>query len=284
MRRKIRFLFIVPVWAFMSCRSAASVETTLPESRPAPVISSAKPDAPANKIWQLHLITQSQSYQAESISILESGGIRDSLVSQLRLTLNSQPEEATIVFSGTINSISIHAGSRLGQTEPLNVPIAFSGHVDKGSISLISPTECDEKHAPVELLVPQILIRFPENQLTIGSSWADSIVLSTCNGMMPITTTVITHYRIAGTANVEGQEALVIDRTEQRTSRGGGSKEQHQVTLEGSSTGVSQVWIDSTTGRLLKSTADATGMVAVTASGRTQTFNQRIRTVIAANR
>jgi hypothetical protein len=280
MVRKVHLL-ATAICAISACRSAGHVEPEIPEPVSAPAASPERPPT-STKSWELHPAIASRRYHVTSISLLELGGIRDSINSEIHFTLNSQPQDTAILFSGTVDSISVQNGSHIGPGTRIKLPIAFSGHFGHNSVILTTPAGCNEERISLESIIPHVLTHFPHAQIAPGSTWTDSTTVSTCTGEIPTTDVIVQNYRVIGESSTEGQDAILITRTARSTSRGEGSEGQHQVQLARTTTETGQIWIDTGSGELISSIGTTTGTVVITASGQRQNFAQTTRITITS--
>lgn len=265
-----------------ACRSGTpSTEGSLP-SGTTPVQPVIAPPPITKNFWRLVPKMASRQYQANSVSSLELAGTRDSVVTGIRLTLNSQPGDTAIIFSGTVDSISILSGPRIGSSRHTTQLIPFAGRLNQNSVSITAPSRCNNDGISLELMIPHLLFQVPRQQITSGYTWADSTTTSTCYGSIPVVSTVVHNYRVVDESVVDGRATILLGQTERTRSQGAGSQEQHRVEIESAGSGSAQIWIDSTNGQLIKSISESAGTVTVIVSGRRQVFNQGTRITIAS--
>jgi hypothetical protein len=205
------------------------------------------------------------------------------LSSTIGLTLNSQPGDTTIIFSGTIDSLSLSTGEHISAVSSTDLPVAFAGRLDRNTMSLTTPAGCDADHVPLELIIPHLLFQLPHQEISPGYTWTDTVRISACSGSIPLTSSIVHSFKVISQDTVDGVPALLISRADRTVSTGTGSQGQHRVEVESVATGSAKLWIDSTSGQLLKSASSSSGAVTITASGRRQIFNQVIRTTISAH-
>jgi hypothetical protein len=102
------------------------------------------------------------------------------------------------------------------------------------------------------------------------------LTFSSCNGEIPISTTIIRSFRVIGDDLTNGLPTILISRTDRLQANGSGSEGQHRVEVSSSGSGSAQLWITPESGRLIHSSGKFSGVVTILASGRRQVFNQTL--------
>lgn len=279
--RSISLLIIVSC-TFACSSSPPTVQTSPgPVSNPGsgPIAISSGPIS-----WKIIPVQQQHRYQAISETVLETidstGSNHDTVKSTLNFLLTTAQDGDSIVYSATIESISVTGGPRIGRidTSKLQLPFSFLGHLKFGQLTIglqqrvSTVTDCSSELLSATTLVQHAVIAVPQ-LINKDMVWTDSIQTTVCNGSIPMLSTTAYQYRVVG----EGPAGLLLERQDRTTSVGEGPQDQHQVRLQSEGSGTTRVLLDPQTGVLRESAGTRTGFVTVRASGREQRFTQVTR-------
>lgn len=276
--QNIRFTVVTLSILLTACRSSSPISTgTSAPIQPAELPTSIPVTSATS--WQISPVTALRRYQVSTTAILETSGVRDSVRSEITLSVSQQALETTGLVSGTIDNFAMQPGSHIGPPAITpQLPSAFSGNLRQSELRLEQNVDCNTQF-PVAAVIQKIVWNLPR-ELRLGQSWTDSSTIPSCNGNIPVTLKTVRTYRVAGEDKSAGAQRLLITRIDRIRSAGEGSQEQHQVRTSSSSTGTVNLWIDLQNGSLLRSVAEYSGTVTVTASGRSQTFAQHLHETV----
>lgn len=274
--------FLVAACARASTAPGSSVETSGPIT--SPPASTGFP----GQAWTVVAGTLPLEYSSTATTTLEllsdSVAIHESVMQRSRFTLLTASASGSTSFLGSINDLSTEAGNRIGRPGvSLSFPITFTGHVLDGVIVLDalngqarkSTDDCFDPALSALNLIHRNIIILP-SRLIQGMIWSDSISAAVCSGTIPMTTTSIRTYRVAGESSHEGRPALLIERNEKTLSTGEGSQNQHRILIQMEGKGSGKLYIDRVTGALLDSDVEQQTEITINA-GRLQRFKQTVR-------
>ncbi len=253
-----------------------------------PMTSAPASTGSPRQSWSIIAGTLPLEYSSTVTTTLEllsdSAAIHESVLQRSRFTLLTASASGSTSFLGSIHDLSTEAGNRIGQPDVrLSFPITFTGHVLNGVIVLDalngqarkSREDCSDPALSALSLIHRNIIILP-SRLIPGMTWSDSTSAAVCSGTVPITTTSIRTYRVAGESNHEGRPALLIERNEKILSTGEGSQNQHRISIKTEGKGFSKFYIDRVTGALLDSNGEQQTEITINAS-RLQRFKQTVR-------
>ena len=118
-------------------------------------------------------------------------------------------------------------------------------------------------------------------ELREGLRWQRRQIYASCQGPIPIRVERIDSYMVAGRAPQVVGSGVTLSRSSSLAYAGSGVEGQHNVRISGSGSAQATLILDASAGRLISAMEESTSEIAITASGRTRRFSQRIvRTVI----
>jgi hypothetical protein len=132
-------------------------------------------------------------------------------------------------------------------------------------------TESAALASRAEELIPRIPL-----QLEVGAHWTDSLTTDGCRGAIPATATLVRSYIVRGDTTYNGTPALHIVRTAVINAKGIGHDGQHRILMSASGDESADLYFDVSAGRFLGLEGRQTTDVAITTSGRTNQFLQRV--------
>ena len=231
---------------------------------------------------------RARSYLSRATTILEfhsdTSSAQDSVTVLTDFTVSATSEGGSLKLAGTIDHISIKAGSRIGQLEtPLAVPFAFTGSVENSTLFLDSLNNgattgfpCLNNAFGTLALLRRNVVILP-SVIRSGMTWTDSADVSACSGPIPVNLTLVQTYRIIGETGYEGQQVLLVERIDQTRVAGEGSQGQHRILISSEGTGSAKLYVSRTTGSLVVNESEQKADINVTSSGRVQKFTQTVR-------
>jgi hypothetical protein len=137
------------------------------------------------------------------------------------------------------------------------------------------PTASCDSSATLITRAQELIPKLP-NQLAVGDRWRDSTTTTGCRGTIPAESTVISNYVVVGDTALANAVALQIHRTDSLSATGEGTEGQHRILVSATGTGVTDLFLDTATGRLLSSRGLQTSLVNVTTSGKLTQFIQHV--------
>jgi len=162
-------------------------------------------------------------------------------------------------------------------------PIVFTGSLTGNDLQITATSQNPQCISKIGLILGEVrpVISTIPVDLKAGATWADSIDTTACAGeKIPTTVHNSRKYSIQGTTEIRGRQTLAIIRSERIQLSGDGSQDQHQIHLQGEGTATTQLNIDAETGLLITAESNQQLHVAITASGRVQSFVQTTHQVI----
>jgi hypothetical protein len=239
---------------------------------------------PANSRWEFAPSEQHHSYQSTSYTIIhELSAIRprvDTLQLNTHFTVHFDELQTPATISGHIDSMT--TAQNIPLSSKLNNPLSrveFTGQIENGELTLeLSPNQADCS-SPMTSILGEIrpAITTHSRQVSRTSVWTDSISTVTCSGNgIPTTLKTVRSYRVLGETIHSQTQVLIIERTEATHFNGSGSQEQHQVQIEGIGTGISRIYLDTTTGATIGVENTQKIDTTIRSSGRVQHFIQDI--------
>ncbi len=270
-----------------------------PEPTTEPIPSSEPvPETPIRRratSWTLVPANQPTRYLSTVIATIEStsdsGVTRDTVAQQTKFTLLTATNSGSTAYLGSITEISNLPGSRIGIADrnPA-LPVSFTGHITNGRMTIDElngrlsgdqPDCTDPVYSALGSIQRRVVVVPP--QVTSTAAWTDSLTTKACNGTVPVSITSIRNSRVLGEGEINGTEAIIIERTERTLSTGEGSDGQHRILLNGETTGSTKLYVDAHTGTLLSSEGEQRTNLLVTA-GRSRRFTQVVREKTTAER
>jgi len=148
-----------------------------------------------------------------------------------------------------------------------------------GDLQVVDPVPgttalCDSSSALIAR-AQELISKLP-NQLAVGDRWRDSTTTTGCRGTIPAESIVISNYVVVGDTAFANAVALQIHRTDSLSATGEGTEGQHRIIVTATGTGVMDLFLDTTAGRLLRSRGLQTSLVNVTTSGKLTQFIQHV--------
>jgi hypothetical protein len=270
-------------------RSPVMSPGSQPTNSPAttPSVSSGRSSWVISPTEEQHDYISATSTRLELVS--DTGALLDTLASRISFTLSISRNDDGTYFSGTLTSLSTQAGIRVGSSnQPLSVPLHFSGHFSDGKLAFdsLSPETITEHHDCSKPSYPRLAaighaLVLPPIRIHRGADWSDSLSMSSCAGLVPITLTIERTYHVVGESTLGAASTILIERRNQTHFTGEGVQEQHWTTIRGDGTGLAQLQLDVTTGILLQLQGEDTTAISIISSGRDQKFSQVVRETVS---
>jgi hypothetical protein len=276
--KRIQFLFTL---AFATaCRSNPAAG---PLSPPISRASTNKPTEPNrnNYFWQLGTPRGLHLYRSSTTTVIQQLGDqsnrRDTSEITAWINIAFGRDANRLVISGSVDSVIAKVASPIAQ-----IPLAFTGSINQGSLSLDIPSQqstCSTNTAPVTGDIRTLISTYP-HELSSRIMWADSSRSITCSNNIQVTTEEIRTYTVKGQLETNGRPILALTRLEKRKISGSGAQQQHQVQFQGGGEGTTELYFDITTGLLSTADSKQVNNITVTASAQTLQFTQRSHQVL----
>jgi hypothetical protein len=275
MRRRRNCLYF---FLLVTIGCAPSVVPRPAQPTPLPSTPNAVPSAAST--WIVNRLSGAISYQISRSAAIESQSdsnphreISTNATHEL-LTLNVVSD--TIRFTALVDTSSSTTQGTIGPVQSVQLPVQLSGSVigDSLTISTDSTTErCNPVTSALSADLHNLFAGFPI-QLSQGSSWRDSLELSTCQGMIPTTVHVARSYVVSGEATYQGLPVVVVQRRDSIHAHGEGAQQQHRVTLDASGTGTAAYYLNPQNGFILRLNTEQNLELAITTSGKIHRFKE----------
>jgi hypothetical protein len=266
--------------------TVAACQRQKAETAPTPITAATASEpsevATHTKKWSITPTDHKLNYQSTRTVALQQITAtvqpRDSFTTTVDFSIT--PKRSSSAASYAVEIQSIHNTA----AEPVvHVPFSFSGHLSDGKLKidalnglpLSSVIDCTNGELSFAGLTSQVIISIP-TELETGNTWSDSLSTAACTGPIPGTLSVTRTYKALGSTRMNGLEAIMLELDEKTTLTSEGSQEQHRVQIRGTGSGKGRLFIDAATGAVLSSSTDRLALVAITASGREQRFQQHV--------
>ena len=254
---------------------------------PAPA-SPTSPESGSARSWVLTSDARPHVYTAVTSIVFELGadpGLgRDSMTISSRFSLSFDRTNSSAQISGNVERYSIEAGSRVGPIAQPSTPIAFSGNIGNGQLSLntaestletTAAPACPNSASTAIAGIRRITFLLPA-QISRDMTWMDNTSSTTCHGLTPVDVTLTSTYKVIGDTNHRGLAAILIERTGVISTEGQGSDGQHTVAITGNGSAAGKFYVDRVTGLLLGSEDRQRMKIIIASSGRRQEFSQTV--------
>jgi hypothetical protein len=267
----------------ISCSRPSAIPTpapvpTFPSPEPLPSRPSNTTDA-----WHFDVDRLPHSYQSTTRNTVKpvdqsAGTDNTSQVSSwFTISINSLLRPVTLI--GSVDSARITPAA-----DQIHLPASFTGLLSSNEL-VIKPSgqpAGQECQSPLESLfgeIRSVISTIPSN-ITSGISWTDSIVTTACSGNIRTTIKTNRRYTAQGARQLDGQETLLINRSEKTQLTGDGAEGQHQVHLEGEGNGVAELFVNPTTGILVQMEGNQQTRITISTSGQTHSFTQTTHQIV----
>ena len=270
-------------WHLLAYLSAACTASTVPQPNrpiPSPSLPNPAPIPSAAGPWTFNYAPGAIAYQVSRTAGIESqsdsGSHREISTNTTHELLTLELAGDTIHFTAVIDTSSTTTQGTIGPVQSVPLPLQLSGSFIGDSL-IISGDSVAEKCNPISSALSadlhNLLVRFPV-QLSQGSSWRDSVELTTCQGMIPTTAHIARSYIVSGETAYQGEPVVLVQRTDSIHAQGEGAQQQHRVTLDASGTGNAIYYMSPKDGRVVRINTGQDLDLAITTSGRIHRFKQ----------
>jgi len=266
---------------FFFLTATGCAPSTVPRPvQPTPLPSIPNPAPSAASTWTINRSSGAISYQISRSAAIESQSDSNP---HREISTNTAHELVTLTmigdtihFTAIVDTSSSTTQGTIGPVQSVQLPVQLSGSVigDSVTISADSVTgKCNPVSSALSADLHNLLPGFPI-QLSQGSSWRDSVDLTTCQGMIPTTVRIARLYVVAGETAYQGLPVIVVQRRDSIRAHGEGAQQQHQVTLDASGTGTAVYYLNPQNGFILRLNTEQRLDLAITTSGKIHRFRQ----------
>jgi hypothetical protein len=275
MRRRRHHLYFF-VLITTGCAPSAVQRPVQPT--PLPPLPTPVPSAAGG--WTINRSSGAISYQISRSAAIEgqsdSNPHREIATNTAREHLTLDFAGDTIRFTAIMDTSSTTTQEMIGPVQPVRLPVQLTGLRigDSLTISTDSTTErCNPVSSALSADLHNLLVGFPI-QLSQGSSWRDSLELSTCQGMIPTTVHIARSYVVSGEASYQGLPVVVVQRRDSIRAHGEGAQRQHRVILDASGTGSATYYLNPQNGFILRLNTEQNLDLAIATSGKINRFKE----------
>lgn len=189
--------------------------------------------------------------------------------------LGTQPP---LAVQGRVDSISVMANGRPITVEAKHPYAVFAAQLSPiGALENVKgadSTRCPNAVDPAVANVYSLFVPVPTS-VSIGSTWEDSIVTTTCRGDLPITTTSSRRYTLDGTTTWNGRDVLRITRSTATTVQSD-TTTGRAFGVAGQGSGTATLLVDPATATLYQSTGTAQARLTIGTSRAKTVFLQQV--------
>lgn len=165
----------------------------------------------------------------------------------------------TVTYTVVHDTIAISTTPSTGPTpdfssiygEPITVRMTRRGDIQSVDV----PEDLPESAARLNLQTTyqNMFPRLPEDEVSTGSSWADTVSITTNQNGLDIQVEAVRSYTVGETVDRGGRSGLQIDYMTDMTIEGAGAQQGTEISLTGTGTGDGVFWITAGEGVLLGS-------------------------------
>jgi len=278
-RTRLQPVFGLGLLASLGCAGAAPGPGTRvePDESPAPIAREApRPVTSAVRAsfeyapGTISYVVTSEATIAEIDSIaIQPRAFRE--VARVQLTVTPGGDYTVVTTTGSVEG-----------TTAVSIVQAFADTLRAESMDAVTeprmPICGRDTVPPVHLgtLLPPV-----PRELREGLRWQRRRIYASCQGPIPIRVERIDSYTVTGRAPQVVGSGVTLSRSSSLAYNGSGVEGQHNVRISGSGSAQATLILDASAGRLISAMEESTSEIAITASGRTRRFSQRmVRTVI----
>jgi hypothetical protein len=242
--------------------------------------STPNPASSAASTWTINRSSGAISYQISRSAAIESQSdsnphreISTNTAHEL-VTLTAVGD--TIHFTALIDTSSSTTQGTIGPVQSVQLPVQLLGSAIGDSLTILADgaaEKCNPVSSALSADLHNLLAGFPI-QLSLTSSWRDSLELSTCQAMIPTTVRITRSYGVTGETTYQGLLVVVVQRRDSIHAHGEGAQQQHRVTLDATGTGTATYYLNPQNGFVLRLNTEQNLDLAITTSGTIHQFRQ----------
>jgi hypothetical protein len=179
-------------------------------------------------------------------------------------------------FVATVDTFAITTQGLIGPAQAVHLPIEVSGSFTPNGLTISNQTT-GQKCGPVQSVLfadlYNLLIPFPQ-QLSVGTSWRDSVEIQGCPAGIPTRSHTTRSFAVAGEVVYEGRPVLMVQRADTTHGQGDGGLSQHKISIDARGTGTAVYYLDVSTGRIAHLTVNQILTLAISTSSRQYQLKQ----------
>ena len=245
---------------------------------PAPPVPA--PTLPTKGPWSFNYASGTASYRIVRSAAIES---RSAANTQREVSTNATHELLTfqvagdtIHFTAVVDTFSTTTQGLIGPVQEVQLPAELAGSLVGDSLILSTDTlsnRCNPVRSAIATDVHNLIARFPA-QLSVGTSWKDSVDSRGCQGTISTTSHTIRSYTVSGETEYQGSTVLLIQRTDVINAQGEGAQQQHRIILDANGTGNAVYYLNPRDGYVVRLIVGQDLNLTITASGQSNRFKQ----------
>lgn len=222
-------------------------------------------------------LTNTATVQSQRDTLARAESIATTIVIRYRIG----GREPLLEITGAVDSFTVRtSGSAPASPAAQLLPVTFRGMLKQDgeilTFTSASDTTCGSAAGPL-LTAARELLPTVRRRLDPGTTWEDSTVSTVCRGNIPITTRAIQRYRVRGEGNYRGSGALMVERRSRIRLSGSGTQAAQPVTVDGSGSAESMLYLDPASGRFLGSEGEYEAEINFISGPLEQRFLQRVK-------
>lgn len=260
----------------VACSSPRVPQTATPAPMPSPPVQST----PNTGSWTFRYSPGPVAYQVSRSATIESRSDssvhRETSTNATHELLTLQLAGDAIYFTAVIDTFSTTTQGAIGPVQTVPLPVQLSGFLTADSIRLSVDSltdKCNPVSSTISTDLHNLLIHFPR-QLSVGTSWRDSVELNGCQGMIQTTSHIVRSFSVSGQTEYQGYPVFVVQRSDVIQARGEGTQQQHLVELVARGTGNATYYVSVKGGQIMRLTIGQELNLTITASGKANRFAQ----------
>ena len=274
-----RWFLISAAAAVGGCSTAAPRATTV--DAPPPPVTPVVSVQPKPGSWVVRYTPGRFAYRISRTAAIESIG--DSILHR-EVSTNSthtlitveETSSDTLRLIAVVDTFAITTQSRIGSVQAIQLPIQLNGLL-QGNALVLDSTDAEAGCSPARsVLATDLHNLFPTvpTPLQSGIAWKDSIAVDGCQAGIPTHALIFRSFNVSGEVILDGQPAIVIERSDSLVAQGDGAQQQHRVTLVINGTGHATYYIEPATSRVVKLSTEQKLRIAMSASARLAEVSQ----------
>jgi len=283
----IRTTLLASSVAIAGCRS-----TAVPNPVLQPAVIATASDTSTRSTWVLTPDHQPHTYHSVSqVTVKElsnSTNLQNTIETTTIFTISLNQSHTPLTISGHIDTVKIHRQNQSStENSPFSLPLFFEGELNPLTltVSIKNPEVTDSCSPSISSILDDLhtlIISYPL-RLARGFTWKDSTLVNTCTTDGIVTKRKTTQsFRVVGEKVFNTTRGLLLQRLDSTHISGDGSEHNHQIHIEGTGTGIANIYINPITTAALGAELVEKLEIAVTNSGKTRHFIQDIRQTLQA--
>lgn len=245
---------------------------------PAPPVPA--PTLPTKGPWKFNYASGIAFYRIVRSAAIENqsaaGSQREVSTNATHELLTLQVAGDTIHFAAAVDTFSTTTQGLIGPVQEVQLPAELMGSLAGDSLILSADTlsnQCNPVRSAIATDVHNLIARFPA-QLSVGTSWKDSVDSRGCQGTISTTSHTIRSFTVSGETEYQGSTVLLVQRTDVINAQGEGAQQQHRIILDANGTGNAVYYLNPRDGYVVRLIVGQDLNLTITASGQSNRFKQ----------